>query len=145
MIEGPVAQITHGYYTLKACPLQCNKRCYCTYEWLPSYVSLFLYILFLMLWNTWVWHLLDQVDCLIIISPPSCFQFNSSLLIYFTEYSWRDASFHTQPLTLDLYICIMHISSSFCCKQKSTWWSKTAYLNVCLCLCNQCVSMVTVD
>lgn len=26
MVEGPMAQITHGYYVLKACPQQCNKK-----------------------------------------------------------------------------------------------------------------------
>lgn len=25
-VEGPMAQITHGYYVLKACPQQCNKK-----------------------------------------------------------------------------------------------------------------------
>lgn len=54
MVEGPLAQITYGYYALKACPLQCNKRCYCTYEWLPSYCTFVFYILFLMLSNTCV-------------------------------------------------------------------------------------------
>lgn len=37
MVEGPMAQITHGYYVLKACPQKCNKKCYCTYEWFPSF------------------------------------------------------------------------------------------------------------
>lgn len=46
MVEGPMAQITHGYYALKACPLQCNKRCYCTHEWLPSCCIFVFYILF---------------------------------------------------------------------------------------------------
>lgn len=35
MVEGPMAQITHGYYILKACPQQGNKKCYRTHEWLP--------------------------------------------------------------------------------------------------------------
>lgn len=35
MFEGPTTQIAHGHYVLKACPQQCNKKPYCTYEWLP--------------------------------------------------------------------------------------------------------------
>lgn len=54
MVEGPMAQITHGYYVLKARPQQCNKKCYCTYVvWMVPFIwyVCFLYP-FLMLSNT---------------------------------------------------------------------------------------------
>lgn len=75
MVEGPMAQITHGYYALKACPLQCNKRCYCTHEWLPLMLYVCFLYPFLKLSNTHIWALLGRVKYPINISPLSCFQF----------------------------------------------------------------------
>lgn len=65
-----MAQITRGNRALKACPLLCNERCYCT----PLRTVFFLY-LFLMLLNTCKWPFLTHIKHPISIYSESYFKF----------------------------------------------------------------------
>lgn len=57
-------------------------------------------------------------------------------LIPFTEYSWGESSFYKQSLNSWMEFVSFHSYCahffSFYCDQRSVWWSKAAYSNVCL-------------
>ncbi len=99
MVECPMAQITHGYYALKGCPLQCNKRCYCTYEWLPScsmFVFYFLFQSYQIHVHAFYWVRSNNQS--ISLFHPVSMRLSLPTVTSFTRISWEESSFYIQSL-----------------------------------------------
>lgn len=148
MVEGPAAQITHGYYILRACPPKCNKRCYSTYEWFPSY-GMFVFFIPLYRHHTpvqglnWVWSN-DQSMLLLHTTEVDA---TAHTTISFVVSPEANPSFiYTIKLRFPL-ICFKHISVQrpelHVLKQSSL--SGCLLVSLCLFVCSQHGSVVDVD